>query len=228
MAPDLRPVATRRDEKGPAREAGPRREEMVGARGFEPPTPRSRTVCATRLRYAPTRARRRKIASAGRRRHWQGCRSATSSRSRPRPVAARVGNAGERAVRLEGDRVDDAESCPPRSRTACPRRAERLEDVVGEARPVSTLDAVRQVLVVEARRGDGLAERLPARAGVQEDLQDGRRNRRARPASRARSAAGRPRGRSSASSTRAAARRGARRSPRPARGRTGSASPARP
>ena len=27
---------------------------MVGARGFEPPTPRSRTVCATRLRYAPS------------------------------------------------------------------------------------------------------------------------------------------------------------------------------
>ena len=26
---------------------------LVGARGFEPPTPRSRTVCATRLRYAP-------------------------------------------------------------------------------------------------------------------------------------------------------------------------------
>ena len=35
---------------------------MVGARGFEPPTPRSRTVCATRLRYAPTEARTRKIA----------------------------------------------------------------------------------------------------------------------------------------------------------------------
>ncbi len=29
---------------------------MVGARGFEPPTPRSRTVCATRLRYAPRSA----------------------------------------------------------------------------------------------------------------------------------------------------------------------------
>src|SRR5262245_192550 len=29
--------------------------EMVGARGFEPPTSRSRTVRATRLRYAPTR-----------------------------------------------------------------------------------------------------------------------------------------------------------------------------
>jgi hypothetical protein len=27
---------------------------MVGARGFEPPTPWSRTKCATRLRYAPT------------------------------------------------------------------------------------------------------------------------------------------------------------------------------
>jgi hypothetical protein len=26
---------------------------MVGAKGFEPSTPRSRTVCATRLRYAP-------------------------------------------------------------------------------------------------------------------------------------------------------------------------------
>src|SRR5437016_6008763 len=29
--------------------------ELVGARGFEPPTSRSRTVRATRLRYAPTR-----------------------------------------------------------------------------------------------------------------------------------------------------------------------------
>src|SRR6059036_3563383 len=27
---------------------------MVGASGFEPPTPWSRTRCATRLRYAPT------------------------------------------------------------------------------------------------------------------------------------------------------------------------------
>jgi hypothetical protein len=26
---------------------------LVGAKGFEPSTPRSRTVCATRLRYAP-------------------------------------------------------------------------------------------------------------------------------------------------------------------------------
>ena len=28
-------------------------KRMVGARGFEPPTPWSRTRCATRLRYAP-------------------------------------------------------------------------------------------------------------------------------------------------------------------------------
>ena len=27
---------------------------VVGARGFEPPTPASRTQCATSLRYAPT------------------------------------------------------------------------------------------------------------------------------------------------------------------------------
>ena len=28
-------------------------EKLVGARGFEPPTPASRTRCATGLRYAP-------------------------------------------------------------------------------------------------------------------------------------------------------------------------------
>ena len=36
---------------------------IVGARGFEPPTPRSRTECATRLRYAP-RTSSRSFASA--------------------------------------------------------------------------------------------------------------------------------------------------------------------
>src|SRR6267143_4942564 len=30
---------------------------LVGARGFEPPTPASRTQCATGLRYAPTKSR---------------------------------------------------------------------------------------------------------------------------------------------------------------------------
>ncbi len=30
-----------------------REGELVGARGFEPPTPASRTRCATELRYAP-------------------------------------------------------------------------------------------------------------------------------------------------------------------------------
>ena len=31
-----------------------RKEEVVGAEGFEPTTPASQTLCATRLRYAPT------------------------------------------------------------------------------------------------------------------------------------------------------------------------------
>ena len=31
--------------------------KLVGARGFEPPTPRSRTECSTRLSHAPTRRR---------------------------------------------------------------------------------------------------------------------------------------------------------------------------
>src|SRR5436190_9080058 len=31
-------------------------EEVVGARGFEPPTPRSRTECSTRLSHAPTQS----------------------------------------------------------------------------------------------------------------------------------------------------------------------------
>jgi hypothetical protein len=31
-------------------------KELVGARGFEPPTPWSRTRCSTRLSHAPTRS----------------------------------------------------------------------------------------------------------------------------------------------------------------------------
>src|SRR5512132_4196053 len=33
---------------------------VVGASGFEPPTPRSRTECSTRLSHAPTAPRRRR------------------------------------------------------------------------------------------------------------------------------------------------------------------------
>ena len=33
--------------------SGSSKRGLVGARGFEPPTPASRTRCATRLRYAP-------------------------------------------------------------------------------------------------------------------------------------------------------------------------------
>ncbi len=38
---------------GAGRTAEKRGEELVGVRGFEPPTPASRTQCATRLRYTP-------------------------------------------------------------------------------------------------------------------------------------------------------------------------------
>ena len=41
-------------------------EEMVGARGFEPPTPWSRTRCATRLRYAPNNGLGEWLAVSGR------------------------------------------------------------------------------------------------------------------------------------------------------------------
>ena len=37
---------------------------LVGARGFEPPTPASRTQCATGLRYAPTGGEFRKGAAS--------------------------------------------------------------------------------------------------------------------------------------------------------------------
>ena len=37
--------------------SGPSKLVLVGARGFEPPTPASRTQCATGLRYAPTKSR---------------------------------------------------------------------------------------------------------------------------------------------------------------------------
>ena len=43
-----RPVRPRAQIAAQARSDG-----LVGARGFEPPTTRSRTECATRLRYAP-------------------------------------------------------------------------------------------------------------------------------------------------------------------------------
>src|SRR5205085_6128121 len=38
-----------------ARRTGRFAKLMVGARGFEPPTPRSRTECSTRLSHAPTK-----------------------------------------------------------------------------------------------------------------------------------------------------------------------------
>src|SRR5437773_11102745 len=49
----VRPGFETRPATGGHRPPGGR--TLVGARGFEPPTSRSRTVRATRLRYAPTR-----------------------------------------------------------------------------------------------------------------------------------------------------------------------------
>ena len=43
-----------RDNEDRARRAPVAAKEMVGARGFEPPTPWSRTRCSTRLSHAPT------------------------------------------------------------------------------------------------------------------------------------------------------------------------------
>jgi hypothetical protein len=79
---------------------------MVGARGFEPPTPRSRTVCATRLRYAPRSADDTipaTLAANG----WLTLRDRL--RSGGGSVAAGVRDARERSVLFEGDRVNPSE-----------------------------------------------------------------------------------------------------------------------
>jgi hypothetical protein len=61
-----RETADQRPKTGLLSRSGPERLEpvprfaakslicLVGVRGFEPPTPSSRTMCATRLRYTPT------------------------------------------------------------------------------------------------------------------------------------------------------------------------------
>ena len=48
-----RPLAASGDEASANRNFKSSAMELVGARGFEPPTPCSRSKCATRLRYAP-------------------------------------------------------------------------------------------------------------------------------------------------------------------------------
>ena len=49
--------------------AGDGRSRLVGARGFEPPTPCTRSRCATRLRYTPTGSRRLSARVRGRNVH---------------------------------------------------------------------------------------------------------------------------------------------------------------
>ncbi len=55
---------------------------LVGARGFEPPTPCAQGRCATRLRYAPTVSI---IAESFESRMLRKLRTLTTSRSDPRP-----------------------------------------------------------------------------------------------------------------------------------------------
>ena len=93
---------------------------MVGARGFEPPTPRSRTVCATRLRYAPRKARTRKIARRSLGREASIGEDGAFPAPRPRSrrcrcaVSTRVAGARELPVAREYDGVDlpDGTSLP--------------------------------------------------------------------------------------------------------------------
>ena len=97
--------------------------------------------------------------------------SARVLRSPRRPVAARVGGRRERAVLLERDRVDAAELSLRVAAAALEERvalrAERGLHVLGK-HAVFELDAVREVLVVEAPRRDGLAEGLAAEKRVQD------------------------------------------------------------
>src|ERR1043165_8389389 len=58
---------------------GGEEENVVGARGFEPPTPCSQCSCATRLRYTPT-LRERSLN--------RGCRAPISDRARRHLIAA--------------------------------------------------------------------------------------------------------------------------------------------
>ncbi len=53
-SPSRTATRTTTNEKGPMMSPSPGLEKMVGARGFEPPTPRTRTECSTRLSHAPT------------------------------------------------------------------------------------------------------------------------------------------------------------------------------
>ena len=67
---------------------------MVGASGFEPPTPWSRTRCATRLRYAPTDPLQRERILSDPVESGQGVGS--------RPAASRSSQGSSACTRLPG------------------------------------------------------------------------------------------------------------------------------
>jgi hypothetical protein len=91
-------------------------KRMVGARGFEPPTPWSRTRCATRLRYAPTGRVGKRRASK------RNCRVTHEDASQPlkrtrRQAAPMIENAG---IRVRCLSYNDGETNNNRRETNLP------------------------------------------------------------------------------------------------------------
>src|SRR4249920_267445 len=92
--------------------------ELVGASGFEPPTPRSRTECSTRLSHAPTTHQvYRKSARA---RNLSSARCPTADWLRPdgpsgrgvRATALAIVQSAERAVRRRSRRARESRTAP--------------------------------------------------------------------------------------------------------------------
>src|SRR5207247_5815065 len=76
-------------------------EKLVGASGFEPPTPRSRTECSTRLSHAPTW---RKTSSY----HQSPCKTAKTARAVDDIVAEPAVAPARRAVLKRGEELSVA------------------------------------------------------------------------------------------------------------------------
>ena len=112
----------RRGHDGPAGEGRRALEEkVVGARGFEPPTPCSRSRCATRLRYAPNPsefkadAAPRDASTGAERGAERGATIGVASHPVQEPAAAGRAQHGHEAA---GPRLRVVTSSPCRSRRA--------------------------------------------------------------------------------------------------------------
>jgi 4-amino-4-deoxy-L-arabinose transferase-like glycosyltransferase len=97
---------------------------VVGARGFEPPTPCSRSRCATRLRYAPTvggglRPSLRLWQGAAARRHDSRDQPDRAGFSQPQMPAAGTGAPIQPRAVFQHRAVRDTEACPRAARCRC-------------------------------------------------------------------------------------------------------------